>query len=82
MADFDLARLDEIRNRYFDEEIISTPKSEKDLFYNRPGQIYDRRPEMYGLLAEPLEQTFDYKYYEKDIDSYRQEYERVKKFKF
>jgi len=82
VADFDLARLDEIRNRYFDEEIISLPNSEKDLFYNRPGQIYDRRPELYGLLSHAIEQTFDYNYYEKDIDSYKEEYERVKQFKF
>lgn len=82
VADFDLSRLDEIRNRYFDEEIVSMPQSEKDLFYNRPGQIYDRRPELYGLLAQKMEQTFDYKYYEKGLDSYKKEYQRVKRFKF
>ncbi|KUO63057.1 MAG: hypothetical protein APF84_11050 [Gracilibacter sp. BRH_c7a] len=82
VADFDLARIDEIRNRYFDDEINSVPNSEKDLFYNRPGQVYDRRPELYGLLAQPIEQTFNYDYYKKDLESYKQEYERVKKFKF
>ena len=81
VADFNLDRLEEIRNRYFDEEIISLPKSEKDLFFNRPGQIYDRRPELYGLLAQPIEQTFDYNYHEKGLDNYKQEYERVKHFK-
>lgn len=81
VADFDLKRLDEIRNRYFDEEIISLPMSEKDLFYNRPGQIYDRRPELYGLLALPMEQTYKYKYYEQGLETYQEEYERVKHFK-
>ena len=79
-AEFNLDRINEIRNRYFDEEILSAPKSEKDLFYNRPGQIYDRRPELYGILSQPMEQTFDYAYYEKGLDQYKNEYERVKRF--
>ena len=82
VAEFDLDRIDEIRNRYFDEEVMSPPNSERDLFFNRPGQIYDRRPELYGLLAQPMKESFDYNYYKKDIESYKQEYERVKNFSF
>ena len=82
VAEFDLGRIDEIRNRYFDEEILSVPKSEKDLFYNRPGQVYERRPELYGKITEPTELAFDYKYYEKGLDSYKKEYDRVKGFDY
>jgi predicted amidohydrolase len=80
VAEFDLDRIKEIRNRYFDEEIVSPPRSEKDLFFNRPGQIYDRRPELYRLLAQPMNETFDYRYYENGLESYKNEYERVKDF--
>ena len=82
IAEFDLNRIDEIRNRYFDEEILSPPASEKDLFYCRPGQVYDRRPELYGILTQPMKEAFDYKYYEKGLESYKAEYERVKHFSY
>ena len=82
VSEFDLNRIDEIRNRYFDEEFVSAPKSEKDLFFSRPGQVYERRPELYSLLSKPTEQAFDYKYYEKGLDSYKKEDERVKNFDY
>ena len=82
IAEFDLDRINEIRNRYLDEEVLSPPESEKDVFYSRPGQVYDRRPELYGLLTQPTEQAFDYKYYEKGLDSYKEEYERVRHFNY
>ena len=78
IAEFNLDRIDEIRNRYYDEEALSAPKSEKDVFYNRIGQVYERRPELYGLLTQPMKQSFNYKYYEKGLDTYKHEYERVK----
>jgi predicted amidohydrolase len=81
VADLDLNRLPAIRNRYFDEEVLSPPQSEKDLFFARPGQIYDRRPELYSKLVEPIEQCFDYRYFDNDLESYKKEYERVKHFR-
>jgi hypothetical protein len=82
VAEFDLGRIYEIRNRYFDEEICSAPNSEKDLFFNRCGQVYDRRPELYGILTEKLEESFDYYYYKRGFDAYKDEYERVKNFSY
>ena len=82
VAEFDLDRIWEIRNRYFDEEICSAPNSEKDLFFNRPGQIYDRRPELYGILVEKLDESFDYYYYKRGPDAYKEEFERVKGFNY
>jgi len=82
IADFDLDRIDEIRNRYIDEEVLLPPRTDADLIHNRPGQVYDRRPELYGILAEPTEQAFNYKYYENGLDSYKEEYERVKRFNY
>ena len=82
IAEFDLDRINEIRNRYFDEDICSAPNSERDLFYNRPGQVYDRRPELYGPLTEMREESFDYHYYKRGLDSYKEEYERVKDFDY
>lgn len=82
IEEFDLDRIDQIRNRYLDEEILSPPMTDDDLIYNRPGQVYDRRPELYGLLAQSMEQSFDYKYYEKGLDNYKEEYERVKHFNY
>ena len=72
----------QIRNRYFDEEICSAPNTEADLFFNRPGQVYDRRPELYGPLTEPREEAFDYYYYRRGLNAYKEEYERVKKFNY
>ena len=82
VAEFDLDRIPQIRNRYFDEEIMSPPNSEKDLFFNRPGQVYDRRPELYAPLTEVREESFDYYYYKNGLETYKREYERVKNFKY
>jgi len=82
IAEFDLDRINQIRNRYFDEEIMSAPKTEADLFYNRPGQVYDRRPELYGPLTEHRDESFDYYYFKRGLDAYKDEYIRVKDFDY
>ena len=82
IVEMDLDRIDQLRNRYLDEEVYSPARSEADIFYIRPGQVYDRRPELYGILTQPMEESFDYKYYEKGLDKYKEEYERVKHFSY
>src|SRR5258706_1984646 len=78
-ADLDPARLDALRSRYYDEEILSPPGDPEQVFFCRPGQSHDRRPELYGELAQPQADAFAYHYDRRGLDTWRAEYERVNK---
>lgn len=77
-ATLDLDRLAEIRGRYMDEEMLSPPAEGGAIFRCRPGQCHDRRPELYGKLIEPQPDAFDYHYYRRGPESYREEYARIR----
>ena len=77
-ADLDLGRLDALRSRYYDEEILSPPEREDQVFFCRPGQSHDRRPELYGELTQPQADAFEYHYERRGLDTWRREYERIK----
>jgi predicted amidohydrolase len=77
-ADLDLGRLDALRSRYYDEEILSPPEREDQVFFCRPGQSHDRRPELYGELTQPQADAFEYHYKRRGLDTWRREYERIK----
>jgi 5-aminopentanamidase len=77
-ADLDLGRLEALRSRYYDEEILSPPEREDQVFFCRPGQSHDRRPELYGELTQPQADAFEYHYERRGLDTWRREYERIK----
>ncbi|HWP34882.1 MAG TPA: carbon-nitrogen hydrolase family protein [Thermodesulfobacteriota bacterium] len=78
VADLDMTRLDALRSRYYDEEILSPPRSETEVFGCRPGQCHDRRPELYGELVAPQPDAFTYHYERRGLDTWRDEYEKIK----
>jgi hypothetical protein len=78
LADLEPARLHALRSRYYDEEILSPPEGQEQVFYCRPGQSHDRRPEMYGELTQPQPDAFAYHYERRGLDTWRAEYERIK----
>jgi len=78
IADLDLARLDAIRSRYYDEELLSPPRGEDEILGCRPGQSHDRRPELYAELTRPQPDAFTYHYERRGLDTWRQEYQKIK----
>jgi predicted amidohydrolase len=62
VADLDLDRLDWLRSRVVDDELLQPPESElsEPTSAARCGQQADRRPELYGALVEPQKDAFDY----------------------
>lgn len=79
VADLDLERLAALRAHYYDEEILSPPRSEDEVFGCRPGQSHDRRPELYGELVAPQPDAFDYHYERRGLASWRGEYEKIRR---
>ena len=43
----------------------------------RPGQIFERYPEIYKRLAEPSPYSYDYLYWREDLESWLKEYDRI-----
>lgn len=78
-AELDMDRLKWLRSRYFDEDNLSPPESPDFVPIGcRPGQNHDRRPELYQPLIEPQPDSFNYRYFEKGLETFIQEFERVK----
>ena len=78
VADLDLARLDAVRSRYYDEEILSPPRPGDEVYGCRPGQSHDRRPELYGELIRPQPDAFEYHYERRGLATWRAEYDKIK----
>jgi 5-aminopentanamidase len=78
IAELDVSRLRELRSHYYDEEILSPPEREEQVFFCRPGQSHDRRPELYGELTRPQPDAFEYHYERRGLETWRREYERIK----
>lgn len=77
IADVDMDRLEFLRTHFYDEEILSPPNDEKEVYNSRPGQNHDRRPEKYGDLVLPQKDAFDYTYMKKG-KPYRDEYNKIR----
>lgn len=77
IADIDLDRLNYLRSRFYDEEILSSPPDENSIYKSRPGQNHDRRPEKYHDLICPQNDAFDYCYMH-NKKPWRDEYEKIK----
>jgi predicted amidohydrolase len=78
VASLDLGRLDALRSRYYDEEILSPPTEDDEVFLCRPGQSHDRRPELYGELVRGQPDAFTYHYERRGLDTWLLEYEKIK----
>lgn len=71
IADLDLERLNWLRGRLVDAELL-TPPSENaadPTSATRCGQSRDRRPELYAPLSAPQPDAYDFFYYQKDQHS-------------
>ncbi len=79
ICDLDMERLRYLRTRNFDEENLSKPDDPNWRPLGcRPGQIYERNPDLYKALAEPSPYSLDYEYWrEGDMDSWIAEYDRI-----
>ena len=78
VADLDMERLHYLRSRSFDEENLSKPDDPnfKPLGC-RPGQIWERNPELYKRLSEPSPYSYNYEYWRESPDKWIEEYERI-----
>ncbi|HBY95922.1 MAG TPA: hypothetical protein DEP84_18535 [Chloroflexi bacterium] len=79
-ATLDLDRLDWLRSHYYNEELMSPPPDVPNFVIcrARPGQSHDRRPELYARLVEPQPDAFDYHYARRGLETWAEEYERVR----
>lgn len=79
VAELDMGRLAYLRGRNYDEENLSRPDPNVPVepLGCRPGQIWERNPQLYAELAEPHRFSFDYGYYAKNIDSWVDEYQKL-----
>ncbi len=80
VADLDMERLDYLRGRNYDEENLSHPEESDAVEPTgcRPGQIWERRPEIYAELAQPHRYSFNYHYFEEGhLDKWIDEYEKI-----
>ncbi|MBI4607739.1 MAG: carbon-nitrogen hydrolase family protein [Candidatus Rokubacteria bacterium] len=79
VADLDMARLRYLRRRSFDVENHSVPPTEDAFRYirTRPGQIWERRPEIYRPLCEPSPYSFNYLYWKENLDAWKRDYDRI-----
>ena len=77
VADLDMARLEYLRSRNYDEQNLSRPDGDIEPMGCRPGQIWERDPGLYAELAQPHQYSFNYRYFDKDLDQWVEEYDRI-----
>lgn len=77
MADLDMERLAYLRGTLYDENNLSEPEAGSVPIACRPGQIWERRPELYGELARPHRYSMDYRYFDERLDGWVEEYKRI-----
>ncbi len=80
-GEVDMARLAWLRTHYYEPVLFEPPESpEEPEFSCRPGQIHERRPELYSKLVEPQADAFDYFYYRRGLEAWREEFDRVHRY--
>ena len=79
VCDLDMDRLRYLRTRNFDEENLSKPDDPDWVPLRcRPGQIFERYPDLYKALCEPSPYSYDYEYWKDgDLDAWIPEYDRL-----
>ncbi len=80
LADLDLDRLAYFRCAHYGRGHFTPPTPEEPATGCRPGQIHERRPELYGALVAPQEDAFDYFTYGKGPDAVAREHARVRDY--
>ncbi len=75
----DMDRLDLVRSRYVDLLGDYYPDAKEVNFYSRTAQIHNRRPDFYHKLVEPQPDAYDYFYFKRGLDSWKGEYEKIRK---
>jgi predicted amidohydrolase len=76
VADLDMERLTYLRTRNYDEENLSRPNGKKKYpsLACRPGQIWERNPELFKELSEPHKYSFNYSYHTQGLDAWIEQY--------
>ncbi len=82
VADLDMDRLAYFRRSHYARPHFTPPTPEEPVIGCRPGQIHERRPELYGLLVRPQEDAFDYFTYDKGPGAVEREHMRVRDYYF
>ena len=78
VADLDMERLAYLRSRNYDEEVLSQPgEGGPEPIGCRPGQIWERSPELYAELTQPHKYSFNYRYFDESLDKWIEEYEKI-----
>jgi len=79
IADLDMGRLEYIRSRNYDEENLSKPEDGKAFkpLGCRPGQIWERNPKLYEELTKPHKYSYNYHYFDEDLDAWIKEYDKI-----
>ncbi len=75
----DMERLDLVRSRYVDLRGDYYPDAKEVNFYSRSAQMHNRRPDFYHKLIEPQPDAYDYFYFKRGLDSWKEEYEKIRK---
>jgi 5-aminopentanamidase len=77
----DMARLAWLRTHYYEPVLFEPPEDEDEAEFScRPGQIHERRPELYGRLVAPQPSAFDYFYWHRDREAWRAEFDKAHRF--
>lgn len=78
-AELNMKRIEYLRSRNYDEYNLSRPEDqdEEEPLACRPGQIWERRPELYAELCIHHKYSFNYNYYKEGLDKWIDEYERI-----
>jgi transcriptional regulator with XRE-family HTH domain len=80
-AELDMARLAWLRTHYHEPLLFEPPEDDDEPEFScRPGQIHERRPELYRRLVEPQPSAFDYFYYRRAKEAWREEFDKAHRF--
>ena len=78
VADLDMERLAYLRSRNYDEENLSKPgEGVEPTLGCRPGQIWERDPKLYSELVQPHRYSFNYNYFDENLDKWTEGYEKI-----
>ncbi len=80
-AYLDIDRIWYLRTKYKEEEDIKpVPLSGSRPMKVPSGITHERRPDLYQKIVEPQPDAFDYFYYKRGLESWREEYRRIHTF--
>jgi 5-aminopentanamidase len=80
-GEIDMARLAWLRTHYYEPLHFESPERDDEIEFScRPGQLHERRPELYRRLVEAQPSAFDYFYWRRGAESWREEFDRTYRF--